>query len=158
MSSTNSTKSSKPQKIEDSSIWKEANALAEFVYTKLPEFPDEERWDSQRKLRTAANELIFNIAKAVTNTIPMGAKYDWSYARKELAALKTMYRFAGRQKFIELDPEIMVRLDHLGTAIDAELASAREAEVKETKRMQTEDLKPWQEKYRLWKEMEKRHD
>jgi len=64
-----------------------------------------------------------------------------------LGALKTMYRFACRQKFIELEPSIMVRLDKIREQIDTEVARA----YKQTESFNKRDIEIWQEKYTMQK-------
>jgi hypothetical protein len=64
-----------------------------------------------------------------------------------------MYRFAGRQKFIDLDPQIMVRLDKLLIDIDAQRIAAMEQEKKHLDTERQDGLKPWLEKYEIWKQI-----
>ena len=139
-------------KLTKNSLWKEANAIAEHMYSKLDELahtPDEE-WNSERKIRNAANDVIFFVAQAVGNFLPDAAEYDWNSARKNLFALRTIYTFAHKQKFISLEPEIVVKIDGLLAMIDKEIIAARqEIEMKSKK-----DMEPWLEKYRLWKDMQ----
>jgi hypothetical protein len=147
-------------KIEDRPIWKEACDLAEFMYGKLSDFPEEEKWYTATKLRSATIDFMYFASLAVGNTNPVGREFDWINVRKNAAALLTVYRFAGRQKFIELEPEIMVRITKMLTKVDTIIAEAQENgerfRVEESKK----DLKPWLEKYEIWKqiEQEKSHD
>lgn len=138
-------------KLEDSPAWKEALNVAEYMYEKLPDFPIEEEWNTTRKIRNAANDLIFAVSQAIGGQVSHSAgEYDWGQVRRHLFSLKTMYRFACRQKFIELEPEIMVSLDNLIRHTDSELENAS----KITKEHYRRDMEPWLEKYRLWKEMQ----
>jgi len=140
------------KKLTENRLWKEANAIAEYMYGRLEEFeqtPDE-KWNTERKIRNAANDVIFFIAQAVGNFMPDAAEYDWNNARKNLFALRTMYTFAHKQKFIALNPEIVVKIDELLVGIDAEIAATKDEITKKNKK----DMEPWLEKYRLWKEME----
>ena len=140
------------EKLTESSLWKEANAIAEYMYGRLEEFeqtPDE-KWNTERKIRNAANDVVFFIAQAVGNFLPDAAEYDWNNARKNLFALRTMYTFAHKQKFISLDPEIVVKIDQLLADIDTEITAAKKEIAKKTEK----DMQPWLEKYRLWKEMQ----
>ena len=140
------------KKLTENRLWKEANAIAEYMYGRLEEFeqtPDE-KWNTERKIRNATNDVIFFIAQAVGNFVPDAAEYDWNNARKNLFALRTMYTFAHKQKFIALNPEIVVKIDELLANIDAEIAATKDAITSKTRK----DMEPWLEKYRLWKEME----
>lgn len=140
------------KKLTENHLWKEANAIAEYMYGRLEEFeqtPDE-KWNTERKIRNAANDTLFFIAQAVGNFMPDAAEYDWNNARKNLFALRTMYTFAHKQKFIVLNPEIVVKIDKLLADIDTEITAAKDEITKKTKK----DMEPWLEKYRLWKEME----
>jgi hypothetical protein len=61
-----------------------------------------------------------------------------------------MYVFAHKQKFISLNPEIVVKIDELLTKVDEEIVKAK----KEAKEKSEKDMKPWLKKYQLWKEMQ----
>ncbi len=137
-------------KLEDSGIWKEACSLAEHMYGTLHEFPEEEKWETVRKLRAASNDSMFYVAQAVGSSTPRGSEFDWSNARKQASAMKTMYRFAGRQKFIELEPEIMLRIDKLIAQIDSQIIEAD----KQGREQDQKDLETWHKKYKLMKEIE----
>lgn len=139
------------KKLTENHLWKEANSIAEYMYGRLEEFehtPDE-KWSTERKIRIATNDVIFFIAQAVGNFMPDAAEYDWNNARKNLFALRTMYTFAHKQKFIALNPEIVVKIDELLANIDIQIAATKKEIAKKTEN----DMKPWLEKYRLWKEM-----
>lgn len=128
-------------------LWREACDIAEYMYGILHEFPEEEKWDSERKLRTSANDVMYYTAQAIANGTPTGGEYDWANARKSLSTLLTMYRFAGRQKMIKLDPEMMVRLEKLFAKLDNETDKA----TKLTKAYNDNDLEFWRAKYELMK-------
>lgn len=136
-------------KIEDMPLWKEACGLAEYMYSKLHEFPDEEKWATAHKIRSSANDMMFVVAQALGSTSPSGSEYEWGQAGKHVAALKTMYRFAGRQHFIELEPSIMVRLDAASKLIDAEVAAAHQ----KAKALNQEEMNNWRTKYGMWQQM-----
>jgi site-specific recombinase XerD len=141
------------KKLIENHLWKEANSIAEYMYGRLRELehiPDE-KWNTERKIRNAANDMVFFIAQAVGNFLPDAAEYDWNNARKNLFALRTMYTFAYKQKFISLDPEIVVKIDGLLTSIDEEIVNTK----KEIEEKSDKDMKPWLKKYQLWKEMQK---
>jgi hypothetical protein len=135
----------KPSKLENDPLWREVCDIAEYIYGKLPELPEEERWDSAVKLRHAANDLMFSCSVALGNASPSATEYDWGQVRKHIYGLKTIYRFAGRQKFIVLDPEIMVRLTSLTEQIDEKIVEA----YKQTELHDRADLEHWQKKYQL---------
>jgi hypothetical protein len=131
--------SNKQFRLEENELWREACDLAEYMYGKLHELPEEEKWDTEVKLRHAANDLMFYVSQAVGNASPSGNEYDWSLTRKCAFGLKTIYRFAGRQKFIELEPKIMVRTDKLIREIDAKIAEA----YKQTEAKNRTDFERW---------------
>jgi hypothetical protein len=135
-------------KLENDPVWKEASDIAEFMYGKLEEFPEEEKWETQRKLRSAANDLLFTVSQASGDASPSGTEYQWGMARRHASALKAMYRFAGRQKFIELDPQMMVRLDRLITNIESRVKGS----YKQTEDHNQSDMETWRKRYKMWKE------
>lgn len=136
-------------RLEDMPLWKEVCDLAEYIYSTLHQFPVEEKWNTQNKLRASANDLMFVTSQALGNSSPSGGEYEWGQARKHLAGLKTMYRFAGRQHFIELDPEIMVRLQAVDKQLDGQIRSA----YAKTQSFNEEEMDRWQAKYKMWGHM-----
>ncbi len=138
-------------KLEDNSLWKETGEIVEYMYAKLHELPAEEKWDTESKLRTSANNLLFTVSQAIGDASPGGSEYEWGSARKYASGLKAMYRFAYRQNFIELEPSMMVRLNKLIEAIDDEVAQA----YKQTEAHNKKEIELWHKKYRLWKETNK---
>lgn len=138
-------------KLTDNKMWQEANHIAEFMYAQIDDLPPYEEWESKRKFRTASSDLIFYIAQALGSNNLESREYDWNSARKYLFALQTVYRFACKQGFLELDPNMMVRMDKLIGQIDDEQKKTKKAADERVK----EDLRPWLDKYKLWKEMNK---
>ena len=114
----------KSTRFEDTPLWQMADEITEHVYAKLSDMPEEERWDTTAKLRSSANQLIFAVAIALGDTAPAGREYDWAQINKQLFALKTMYRFAGRQHFFQIDPDIMLKLDEMVRLVAVETAKA----------------------------------
>lgn len=140
--------SPKLTQLEDSPIWKEVVDLVEYMYGKLGDFPEDEKWATESKLRNSSNDLMFSVAEAIGDSSPAATEYSWSHARKHATALKAVYRFAGRQKFIDLDPEIMVRLNGVIKQIDQEV----KAGYAQTKATHLAEVEHWKKTYRLQKE------
>jgi hypothetical protein len=61
----------------------------------------------------------------VANNAPESGEYDWNNARKYLFAFQGMYMFVVKQKFIKLDPEVVVELDELLQEIDNQSAACK---------------------------------
>lgn len=101
-------------------------SITEYVYSILAELPEAEKWDTTAKLRSTANELLYRVALALGSSEPDGAKYDWSSAHKQALAMRTMYRFATKQNFVELEPAIMVRIDKIINDIVSATARSQE--------------------------------
>lgn len=135
-------------------LWKEVYALADYMYKKHEElidnFPDE-KWATGGKLHDSANDSMFYVSQAIGVSVPGASEYEWSHARKSLFALQSMYIFACKQKFLELEPSTVVRIDKLIQEIDERIVITK----KEIKERSDADLEPWLEKYRLWKEISK---
>ncbi len=90
---------------------------------------------------------MFYVAMALGNAGPSNIEYDWGQTRKYIYALITLYRFAGRLKFIDLDPDIMVRLKKLNDQIDAQVNHA----YKQTDTFNRKELERWRKKYQMSK-------
>jgi hypothetical protein len=135
--------------LEKSELWKLANDIAGHVYSKLPELPEEEKWHTESDLRGNATDTLYYLAQALGTGTPGGAEYDFGNARKYASSLKGIYRFASRQHFFELEPEVMVKINRLIALIDEELTNAH----KLTEAVNEAELEQWRTKYKLWKDM-----
>jgi hypothetical protein len=136
-------------KLEDDPIWKEACALAEYMYAHLHTLPEEEKWETQHKLRGSANDMMYYTSQAIGLGWLQGATYEWSQVRKFANALKAMCRFAGRQGMLELEPDIMVRLDAFIKQVDQKFSAA----LKETEATNKEEMEDWRKQYVMWQQM-----
>jgi hypothetical protein len=138
-------------KLDSNKVWLDANKLAEKIYDILDDFSYEEKLNTARKLQNSINDFIFYVGQAVGAEVRQHtAEFDWAYANKALLGARTMYRFAGKQGMIELNPSVMVLMDDLENSISEELKKTARAIQKANK----DDLKPWLEKHKLWQEMQ----
>jgi hypothetical protein len=142
------TKPLRKLRLEDEPLWVETNSIAEEIYKILSDIPEDEKWDIASKLRTSAVNLMFSIAEALGDARPVTTEFEWGESRKYIASLKTIYRFAGKQGFFELDPNMMVRFDKLMSDIDDKIAAAYD----QTEADNKHDLDMWRTKYQLWRE------
>ena len=110
-------------------LWKEMYFLADYIYGQLDEladnFPDE-KWNTVSKLRSSASDSMFYVAQATGSFTNDTAEFEWNSACKNLFALRSMYVFAGKQKFLSLEPGIVVRIDKLISEIEVKIAYAKE--------------------------------
>ena len=134
-------------------MWKELFSLAKYVYDELEkepnDFPEGEEWNTKSKLRNAVNDSVYSVAKALGNWSKGGAEYEWNGARKSLAGLLSMYVLAGKRHFLNLDPEIVVRIETLISQCGQQVVAEREA----AKLREQEELEPWMEKYRIYEKL-----
>lgn len=136
-------------KVEESPLWKEANELAELIYAATTQLPEEEKWMHGYKFKNVATDLIFNTTQALASTSRAGAEHDWNQVRKAAYTMRTEYRFSGRQKWTELDPEVMVRIDSFIKQVDKEIIKS----AKMADDANQYDLDLWREKYKLWSKL-----
>jgi len=137
--------------LRDTPLLKEATEVTEYMYdVVLNQFGDfsEEKFNTESKIRRAANDVMFYVAQAVGSTTKDATEYDWSNARKNLLSLQSMYIFASK-RFIEIEPSVVTRIDKLIKQVDQEIKKTKQEISDKTKK----DLEPWLEKYKLWKEM-----
>jgi hypothetical protein len=140
--------------MKESSLLKEASAIAKSMYEVADAIETnsiDEKWRTASKIKNAANDSYFYAAQVVGAGENNALEFDCINARKHLATLKSMYVFATKQDMIELDPDLIVKIERLIAEID----TAREAGEAEVKRKTEEELKPWLEKYRIWQKMSK---
>lgn len=140
-------------RLDKNKIWVEANKLAELIYDLLEQFSYDEKLATARKLQNSMNDFIFYVGQAVGAEVRQHtAEFDWVYANKSLLGARTMYRFAGKQGMIELDPNILVVMDRLEDSIGKELEKCSKA----IKEFEDKDMKLWLKKYDVWKKMQGR--
>ena len=140
--------------MKESSLLNEVSAIAALMYDVADtiEINDaDEKWRTVSKIKNSANDAYFNVAQVVGAGKGQSTEYECINARKHLNTLKSMYIFASKQTFIELDPELVVRIDNVVKAIDTELVAGQ----KETRRKTDEEMQPWLEKYRIWQKISK---
>lgn len=142
-----------PKKVRDDELWQDVFNLVQDIYDKIDDliarFPSEE-WATASKLRNSANDSLFYTSQAVGSAAPESTKYDLNNARKNLFALQSMYTFASKQKFLDLEPELIVGIDKILAEIDERIAKSNE----ESKKKNKEELESWLEKYRLWQKVQ----
>lgn len=140
--------------MKENSLVNEVSAIAAAIYEVADSIEAnevDEKWRTVSKLKNAANDAYFYVSQVVGAGKGQSAEFDCISARKNLNTIKSMYVFASRQRMTELDPELVVSIDKAITAIDAEQVAGQ----KEVKRRTEEEMKPWLEKYRIWKEISK---
>lgn len=137
----------KLQPLEKEKLWREACELTEYFYSLLDKYPQEESYITASKLRMSSVDFLYSVSQALANVSRSGREYDWSNARRALAGAKTLYRFSSKQEFIELDPEIMVRIDAVLKEIDERVVEA----YKDSDAMYEREITAWQKKYEAWK-------
>ncbi len=142
--------SKKIDTLENNTLWQQANEIAEYMYSIVDKLPAEENWNTKSKLRIASGDLIFDLAQALGGAAnPAAAKYAWVSARKQLFALKTMYRFSYKQHYVDMDPDVMVKIEKLVDETDEQIERCGKQAEKETEAQ----VKSWLKKYEVWKEM-----
>jgi len=125
--------------------------ITEKVYDVLPVLPAEEKWDTGSKLRQASNNLLYDIAKGIANAAPNAGEFDWSNARKDAAGLLTMYRFAIEREFLDKNTDLLLKLNELIRLIDVEILET----YKRSEAYNRYEMSLWQEKYDMWKKLNK---
>lgn len=130
-----------------------ANNIALEMYSVVNDLPESEKYYSASKLLSSSNDLIFYIAQGLgSDLMPEAGKLDWVYANKALSSIRTMYRFVGKQEFIDIDPDIMVQFNGLAKLIsDKQIFASRSA-----KTQQENEIKHWLNKYEIWKKMQQK--
>ena len=143
-----------PSKIRNDKLWKDVYTLVENIYSKIgdliSDFPDEQ-WATASKLRNSANDSLFYASQAIGSVSSETNLHDWNNARKNLFSLQSMYIFAAKQKFFELEPEVIIQIDSLLEEIDKKISESK----KEAEKRNKEELEPWLEKYRIWQKIQK---
>jgi hypothetical protein len=141
------------EKLRDNPIWKDMFALAEHIYDRLDKesegFPDTEEWNTRSKIRNSVNDAMFYVSMALGSRAPGGNEYEWNNAKKHMSGLLSMYLFAGRRRFLRLDPEVVVKIEGLIETIQTNIDAARDS----AKKREQEELEPWLERYRLWEKI-----
>ncbi len=138
--------------MKENSLLNEVSAIAKAMYRVADAIETEqldEKWRTASKLKNAANDSYFYAAQVTGGGKNQAQEFDCINAKKHLNTLKAMYIFANKEQMVELDPELVVRIDKLVANFDTE----QEASQKEMKHKTEEELKPWLEKYRIWQKI-----
>ena len=141
------------KKIRDDPFWQRVSKLVERMYGKVDQLivdhPNEE-WSTAVKLRSSVIDSLFYVSQVVGRMNNDGNKFDLNSARRSLFSMQSMYIFITKQKFLELEPEIIVEIDQIIVEIDKMIDES----ILEYEKNQKKDLEPWLEKYRLWQKMQ----
>lgn len=142
-----------PKKIREDRLWQTVYKLVSRVYNQIDEitdnFPNEE-WTTASKLRNSANDSLYYVSLAVGNASPEAATYDLNSVRKNLFALQAMYIFATKQKFLALEPELIIEIDETLAQLDQKITASEAAR----RNKDEAELEPWMRKYQLWQKMQ----
>ena len=139
----------KVKDLENETIIDRAIFIAESFYELADSLPIEEKHMISSRFRFACLDIVFYIAQGVGGEGGI-TEHDWISVKKNLLGLKSVYRLAGKQGVVNIDPDLMVKIDSLYDETDENLKLSREV----VKDLRKEDLEPWLEKYKLWKEMQ----
>lgn len=140
--------------MKENPLLSEASDIAQAMYRIADSIETEqldEKWRTASKLKNAANDSYFYVAQVTGGGKNQALEFDCISARKHLNTLRAMYAFASKEQMVEIDPELVLKIDKLVAQIDAE----QEAGQKEMKRKTDVELKPWFEKYRIWQKISK---
>ncbi len=143
-----------PKKLREDALWRRVYKLVVRIYENIEtintDYPAEQ-WATASKLRSSANDSLYYVSQVIGSSAPEMNTYDLNNARKNLFAMQTMYTFATKQKFISIDPEIIVEIDKILVDIDKKIDECKAA----IKQNNAEELEPWLEKYRIWQKIQK---
>ena len=130
----------------------ESSDIAERMYVIADEIeshqPDE-KWRTVSKLKNSANDAYFYMAQVTGAGKGQSLEFDCINARKYMNTMKSMYVFAHKQGIVELELELVVRIEKLIAVIDEEHLLSQQ----QIKSKTDEEMKPWLEKYRIWQKI-----
>lgn len=90
----------------------------------LSEFPEEEKWGMQSKLRTRAFEISSDIADALGAIDPRDVKWHFGLARRGLFGLKNVLIQASNAGYVDVETDLLVEIQRLADLIDIEIEKA----------------------------------
>lgn len=140
--------------LRDSQIWIDTFSLVEDIYTALDEVTSEildANWAILNKVRTAAADSLYYVAQGVGGNLIEFTIFEWSGASKNLFALQTTYIMACKQNYLKLEPKNVVIMDNLLAEFSNQQKLAQKAMIKRN----AEELETYQEKFRIWEQMNK---
>lgn len=114
-------------KLENSQLCKLASQIATEAYGLLDDFPEEEKWGMQAKLRQQALNLTADLAEAEGSPDPRSRHYQLAMARRALFAIKSVYKLAHDTDILALRPETMVTIETLTKLLDEQIATFPQA-------------------------------
>jgi hypothetical protein len=140
------------QELRNNPLWKEASAISEYIFDQVDSTSSvlDEKWNITNKIRNSANDMMLNASMAVASSDSAAAKYDWNSARKSLFAMQTMYLFACKQSYLDIEPEWVVRIDKLLQKFDDEFKKS----VNEMDNQNHQEMEQWLQKYKIWQQIQ----
>jgi four helix bundle protein len=110
--------------LDDSKLWKLAIGIAEEAYTRLDDFPEEEKWGLAAKLRGRSGDVTTHVAEALGSIDPRDTKWLLGKARSNLFAVKSIYQLAHKTGILPIIPESMVKIEAAAKEIDTLIGKA----------------------------------
>jgi four helix bundle protein len=109
------------QKLEDYALWKLVSHIAEQCYGILENFPEDERYGMQSKLRKRAFDVTSDVAEAIGSIDPRDTVWYFGMARRSIFGIKNTLSMAAKAGYISAMPELMVDIQTATTNIDIEI-------------------------------------
>lgn len=111
-------------KLEDNTLWQKAARIAEKSYALLSDFPEEEKWGMQSKLRQRAYEASNDVAEAMGAIDPRDVKWHLGLARRDLFGLKNTLILSSKAGYTDLDPNLLDDIEKSIDEIDDKIQAA----------------------------------
>lgn len=100
---------------------KEMTEIVSYIYDvaeQIAQDRPEEQYYTANRLRTTANDSLYFASQALGNKLKHNSEYDWNDAHRSLFTMQSMYLFATKKQYIEISPEIVIRMDSLLHTVD----------------------------------------
>jgi len=112
------------QKLEDYALWKLVSEIAGRCYGLLHEFPDEEKWGMESKLRQRAFEITSDVADAIGSIDPRDSVWHFGHARRDIFGIKKCPETGSESRLYRSRARIDGRHQHATTNLDIEIEKA----------------------------------
>lgn len=111
-------------KLESNELWKLTTQITEECYELLGNLPEEEKWGMQAKMRARAFEAGNDVAESVGSIDPRDVKWHLGLARRDLFGLKNTVRLAFNTGYLDVSPDLIVKIDKAIALVDKEIQKA----------------------------------
>lgn len=111
-------------KLEDDKLWRLASEIALYAYSQLSNFPAEEDYGMNPRLRDRAFDLTTDIAEAAGSLDPRDKAFSYGKALRDAYSVRNTFIMANKTGMLDVEPAIFVKLDALVNGLGKQVSES----------------------------------